>query len=119
LAALVPDLDLDGTKGRSILDIVFAAFALYMVYFSGCGGRICIPAISALPSMAIMFFAFVGAYFVLFRFFKPRHRGITHTLVACLVFGALVYLFTGLQLAIAGGIGYLSHLVADQQIKII
>jgi len=119
IAALVPDLDHDASKGKAVLDIVFVAFIFFMVYFGGCGNKVCVPAMQTLSYMALVFFAFLGVYFIFFRFFKPHHRGITHTLVACFAFGVLVYLFVGMQLALAGVIGYLSHLVADRQIVLI
>ena len=119
ISALVPDLDHDSSKGKAILDIVFVSFAFFMVYFSGCSHIVCIPDVMNLSYMALLFFAFLGVYFLFFRFLKPHHRGITHTLVACFAFGVLTYLFVGMNLALAGVMGYLSHLVADRQIVLI
>ncbi|MEW6035906.1 MAG: metal-dependent hydrolase [Candidatus Micrarchaeota archaeon] len=119
LSALVPDLDHDSSKGRKWLDLGFAAFAFMMAYGSACGAMICLPGPGGLAAMAVAFLAMVGAYFILFRFFKPRHRGITHTLVACFVFGVLVYAIAGKELAIAGLAGYFSHLVADGHVKLV
>lgn len=119
LSALVPDLDHDSSKGRRILDVVFVSFAFLAVYLGECGGGICVPQAGKIFPMATLFFALVGAYFILFRFFKPRHRGITHTLVACFVFGVLMYLLLGLTVALAGIAGYFSHLVADRHVKLI
>lgn len=119
MAALVPDLDHDTSKGKKILDIAFISVAFFLVYFSNCGSSVCLPSISAIGQMALIFFAFLGLYFLFFRFFKPAHRGVTHTLAACLAFGILAYLFTGWTLGIAGFTGYLSHLAADRHIKLI
>jgi len=119
IAALVPDLDHDASKGKAILDLVFISFAFFLVYFAGCEGQICRPSLETLSGMALIFFAFLGVYFLFFRFFKPAHRGITHTLFAAAAFGVLTYLFTGEMLAIAGTAGYLSHLVADNHIRAI
>lgn len=119
LCALAPDLDHESSKGRKILDIAFIAFAAITAYLGACSGKVCLPAIISIYPAAIVFLALVGTYFILFRLFKPRHRGITHTLVACLVFGVLIYLVAGWTLAIAGSIGYLSHLFADGLIKVI
>ncbi|NYZ73573.1 metal-dependent hydrolase [Candidatus Micrarchaeota archaeon] len=119
LSALVPDLDHDASKGRQILDMVAIGFAATTAYMSGCGDKLCIPAIQKIGGMVVALLAMVGVYFLFFKFFKPRHRGITHTLVACFVFGVLLSFLTGLTLAIVGSVGYLSHLVADWHIKVI
>ncbi len=119
LAALVPDLDHDASKGRQILDMVAIGFAGSTAYMSGCGNGICIPAMEKIGGMVIALLAMVGIYFLFFKFFKPKHRGITHTLVATVVFGAILSFMTGFTVAMVGAVGYLSHLVADQHIKVI
>ena len=110
LCALAPDLDHDMSKGRKIMDAVAILLSLILAYFAS-GGTIL--------SMLIIFLALVGLYFVLFKLFKPKHRGITHTLVACFGFSVLIFFLAGKMFAIAGFIGYLSHLIADRQIKVI
>jgi len=115
LCALAPDLDHESSKGRKIADATAVVLAAWIAYSSACGGGICLPNPVA---MAVTFLVVLGAYFVLFTLFKPRHRGITHTLVACLVFAILLYLLAGPLAAIAGAIGYFSHLLADGLIKI-
>ncbi|MFH0738125.1 MAG: metal-dependent hydrolase [Candidatus Micrarchaeota archaeon] len=119
LCALVPDLDHDSSKGRQWLDIAAVGFSIMIVYSSGCGdgAGFCVPGLDELRGMIVAFLALCGIYFLFFRFFKPKHRGITHTLAACLVFGVLVYVFTGFQLAVIGLFAYFSHLFADQHIK--
>jgi membrane-bound metal-dependent hydrolase YbcI (DUF457 family) len=119
LSALVPDLDHESSKGRKILDSAMVLIAAVIGYLYVCGGGLCVPGIGKLFDAAAIFLIIAGAYFVFFRFFKPRHRGITHTLAACSVFGVLVYLAAGFLPALAGFAGYLSHLVADRQIKLI
>ncbi len=118
LCALAPDLDHESSKGRKIADATAVILAVWIAYTSACGGRICLP-ISNLWTMALTTLVILGVYFVLFTLFKPRHRGITHTLVACLAFGVLVYLLAGPIVAIAGAVGYFSHLVSDGLIKIL
>lgn len=119
LGALVPDLDHDSSKGRQWLDLAFVAFAGMTVYGSGCGTSICLPGIGDIGQMLVTFLAMAGVYFLFFRFLKPRHRGITHTLVACFVFGVLIYVMAGKMLAVAGAVGYASHLLADQHVKLV
>ncbi|MBI5227220.1 metal-dependent hydrolase [Candidatus Micrarchaeota archaeon] len=110
LSALVPDLDHDTSKGRKIMDWAVIVFSLILAYFASSG---------VVLSMLFFFFALVGAYFVIFKFFKPKHRGITHTIVACFVFSILLFFLAGKDFAIFGFVGYLSHLLADKEMKII
>ncbi len=118
LSALMPDLDHDMSKGRKIANFCFGIFSLALGYSAACMGKICIPSLNGIISGAVVFLALMGGYFVLFMIFKPKHRGITHTILACFVFGVLVYLIAGFSFAIAGFLGYFSHLVADRHIKI-
>jgi len=52
-------------------------------------------------------------------YMKPRHRGITHTLIIAGAYGVAIWFFSNPNLGIAAGLGYLSHLVADRQIKLL
>ena len=99
LAALIPDIDQEISKGKKLLDVLVILFAILV----------------ALPSQSIvLFLAVIGAYFIIYKLLKPKHRGITHTVIACLAFTVLVYFTAGLMFAIAVFIGYLSHLIADR-----
>ncbi|MFH1520036.1 MAG: metal-dependent hydrolase [Candidatus Micrarchaeota archaeon] len=115
LSALAPDLDHDMSKGRKILDVGVVIFSLAILYLSTCKGTFCVPTFS----MFIIWLGILGVYFLLFRFFKPHHRGITHTIVAAVVFGVILYLLLDLKFALVGLVGYLSHLLADKVIKLI
>lgn len=120
LSALVPDIDHRESKGKTILDLGFILIVAGYVYATTCGkGGLCLPSFAVLKSMAITFLAMLGLYFLFFRFMKPHHRGITHTLLATVVFGALVYLLIDSLFAFAAIIGYASHLIADKKIKVI
>ncbi len=119
LCALVPDLDHESSKGRRWLDLAFAGFAFLVACASSCGGSICMPGLGGIGSMAVVFLALIGAYFLLFLLFKPRHRGITHTLAACIAFGVIVYALAGAWMAFPAIIGYFSHLAADRHIRMI
>ncbi len=109
LSALIPDIDNELSKGKKIMDsvvIVFAILFSFSIY-------------SLSINTAYLFLAIVGAYFILYKLFKPNHRGITHSLVLCLGFSVLIYYLLGELCAIAGFIGYGSHLLADKEIKLI
>ncbi|MBN1169442.1 metal-dependent hydrolase [Candidatus Micrarchaeota archaeon] len=112
-SALLPDLDLETSKGRKLLDISFIPFAMIIAYVSGCGTGICIPTIS----MITMFLVLVGLYFVIFMLLKPKHRGITHTIFLGLVYAIGLNIIVGQTFALAGFAGYVSHLIADRQVK--
>ncbi len=118
-SALAPDLDHDSSKGRKILDVAVIAFALFAVYVWDCLGVLCVPSGAKILPALILFLALVGGYFIAFRIFKPRHRGITHTLAANAVFGIALWVVFGDLIAIAGTVGYFSHLLADRHVKMI
>jgi membrane-bound metal-dependent hydrolase YbcI (DUF457 family) len=118
-SALVPDLDHDSSQGRKMLDVAFIGFAFLTALTTGCGSNICLPDLGAVSEMVIVFFAITGMYFVFFTFLKPTHRGITHTMFATVVFGMIMFLVAGREVAIAGIFGYFSHMIADQHIRII
>ncbi len=118
LSAMVPDLDHDSSKGRKILDVLAMLFSLLAVYLWNCGGAVCVPSTArALPTL-MLFLALMGGYFVLFLLFKPSHRGITHTILANAVFGLALWVIFGDSIAMAGTVGYFSHLLADMHIKL-
>jgi len=119
LSALLPDLDHESGKGRKVLDMAYVIFALLISYIGECGGSACLPGPDAIVNIAVLFFILVGAYFVIFILLKPRHRGITHTILAGVAFAILAYMAAGTGAAIAGFVGYFSHLLADRQLKIV
>jgi inner membrane protein len=109
LSALVPDLDHAMSKGKQILDIAVIIGA----------GILFISNMGNLQHAILLSLAVAGAYFVLFTFLKPRHRGITHSVIFSIIYGAMIYFIMGVNLAIAGFLGYFSHLLADREIKLI
>jgi len=117
IAGLVPDIDHGESRGRKFLDSAVIVAILFFAYASACAGDICLPGLSQLQSIAIMSLILFGLYFLFIIFIMPRHRGFTHSLVACLGFCVLIYLLAGRFFALAGLIGYLSHLVADGEFK--
>lgn len=118
VAGLIPDIDYGESKGRKALDAVMIACVSLFAYSSTCNGSICILGESQIISMLILALAILGLYFIFLKFGMPRHRGFTHTVVACTVFSVLVYFFINFEFALAGFIGYFSHLVADRQVKL-
>ncbi|MGV8085594.1 MAG: metal-dependent hydrolase [Candidatus Bilamarchaeum sp.] len=120
LCALLPDLDHQMSKGREILDKAIPLIALIISYYNQCIGSFsCLFSINSWETIIKEMLIISGAYFLVMIFLKPRHRGITHTLGVCFGFGIILYFALGLKFALFGSIGYLSHLVADQEIKIL
>lgn len=100
VSALIPDIDHELSVGKRLLD----AFAIGIAILVALAAR-----------SLLSFFAMLGAYFVIFKLLKPKHRGITHTPVFCFGFSVLIYLVAGMDFAIAAFIGYGSHLLADRK----
>src|SRR3989339_317771 len=83
VSALIPDLDHDSSKGKKLLDLVFIIFIAWFLVLYGCNGNICIPSFEITLGLLFVFIVIIGIYFFIFRFFKPKHRGVTHTMVVC------------------------------------
>ncbi len=119
-STLVPDLDHPDSKGTQVTDRVFPVAMFAMAGTSIFKN----PQVSIdyiLPKLHSFFLfalAGIGIFYILKTYFRPSHRGITHTLAANLAYMLLVFFLTGDTLISgAAGFGYLSHLVADQHIK--
>ena len=119
ISALVPDLDHNDSKGKQLLDLGIVGVVSSSLLFSSCGGKLCMPTFNTIQSMIVSALAIFGAYFLFFLFLKPKHRGITHSIIACFVYTVLIYVIFGAIFATAGFVGYFSHLAADRHIKIV
>ena len=119
MSALIPDMDLPQSKARSVSDMIVVAIAVVFSYLSSCNWGFCIPGINQIGKTAFLALVNIGIYFIAMMFIMPRHRGFTHSLVSCLGFSVLVFLAAGIQFAIAGLVGYLTHLIADREVKLL
>ncbi len=108
LFALIPDLDHELSKSRKILDklVPTISFVLGYIYFNNILNSIYLTILVS------------GIYFIFFAFLKPKHRGITHSILFLLVCFAIIYFFNNF-LGIVFFIGYLSHLLLDRTLKLI
>ncbi|MEM4348274.1 MAG: metal-dependent hydrolase [Candidatus Anstonellaceae archaeon] len=97
--SLLPDIDLDSSKISQImrLFLVLVAIALGLMFRS--------------LLVAFLLLAGTWAAWVLFR---PRHRGITHTLIFALVCFAAGFALFGWQEGLAAFVGVASHIAADK-----
>jgi len=98
ISALIPDLDHEMSKGKKLADFLMIVFAVVFAISTG---------------SVVLFFAFLGFYFLIFILFKPKHRGITHKLAFCALLSLAVFILAEINFALAFFIGYFSHLVAD------
>ena len=107
--ALLPDIDLRKSK---ISQIAYAVAAVLIAAFSfllsdgDIARMLTYAAAMALGLLALDFLV------------RPRHRGITHSLLFALALAAAAYFLFGLVAASALLTGYLSHLLADGVLKL-
>ncbi len=119
MAALIPDLDHDMGKARQILNRLIPLLVLFVVAMYVCSDSlICFFDFAHFKSIGILSLALIGLYFVLFTYLKPKHRGITHSLVACLALSLLIFFILNEKFAFAGFVGYASHLLLDKELKL-
>ncbi len=117
-SALVPDLDHETSKLRKLLNIFLPLGLFAFVLLKSCPDFQC-------SAFSFDFFLLLikewlvmcGLYFIVMTYLKPKHRGITHTLFAGAVYGLLVYSVLGLYFGLSGLLGYCSHLLADNHMK--
>ncbi len=118
ISALAPDIDHDSSKIRKIANITVPIAALGFSFAATCSeGFMC--TLDDLRSVVVLGLAITGLYMIIITFCKPKHRGITHTIFAALIFAVFIYIFSDLNFALAGFAGYSSHLIADKHIKLI
>ncbi len=118
ISALAPDIDHDSSKIRKAADITVPIFGVFFSLSSICYADVgCI--IANWRTIIISALAITGLYTIVITYLKPKHRGITHTLLFALVYFGLLYTVSNFSFALFGLAGYVSHLVADQHIKLI
>ncbi len=107
LFSLMPDIDHPKSVVRLIFDICAAITAVVVIYWW---------VSKQLLSHVVVLCALVG-YVVITRFMRKnrlfRHRGITHSLVACSVVMVCAYASLGMNNALFIGMAYYSHLFLD------
>ncbi|MFA5076864.1 MAG: metal-dependent hydrolase [Candidatus Micrarchaeia archaeon] len=113
MCALVPDIDYSGSKARKALDAFVMMSAFLLVYLAHCGSAECVFSLDFIAR----FLALIGLYFLVMMLF--RHRGVMHSLLAAGIISFAVFLILGFGFGIAALLGYLSHLLADRELKLL
>jgi len=120
MSALIPDLDHDTGKARQILDKLIPLMALFVVATHVCGKELfCLLEFGHLKTIGVLSLVLIGLYFLLFTYLKPKHRGITHSILLAVAYSTLVFIGFDGKLALVGFLGYLTHLITDNEIKLI
>lgn len=113
LGSIAADVDHPKTAiFKVIVSLVVAAVFFIAEQFFG----------TYLPLLQAVAFSIAAATVVLALIYilKPRHRGITHSLFALILFAIVVFLLTKtVSIALVGGLSYLSHLIADGELKLV
>ncbi len=117
VSALAPDIDHDSSKIRSIANYTVPIFSIFFVLSSSC--YIDIACIAAnWRNIFVSALAITGLYTIVMTYLKPSHRGVTHSILFAFIYFAILYAVSTLSFALFGLAGYLSHLVADGEIKL-
>jgi membrane-bound metal-dependent hydrolase YbcI (DUF457 family) len=117
VSALVPDIDHDSSKIRQVADFAAPLFALFYSISFKCPMLFC--SIETWQQIAVSALAIVGGYAIIITYLKPRHRGIIHSFAAAVAYAIVLLLVSNMQFALFGLVGYLSHLLADGEIKLL
>ncbi|VVC00749.1 LexA-binding, inner membrane-associated putative hydrolase [uncultured archaeon] len=111
-SALLPDIDIRNSKASKITYLILGGAALvaaaWLSFGSGKGAW----------EFALYLCAIVGGILIVDLLIRPRHRGITHSLVALAVVSVCAYAAAGLLVACAVAVGYFSHLLFDNSVKL-
>ena len=116
-SALVPDIDHDSSKIRGYADLGVPICAFLFSYTALCNGITC--GVENWHTILINTLAITGLYMIVITYLKPKHRGITHTLLLAAGYGVAIWFFSNWVFGVAALLGYLSHLAGDRMIKVI
>ncbi|MCX6768368.1 MAG: metal-dependent hydrolase [Candidatus Micrarchaeota archaeon] len=116
-SALVPDIDHDSSKIRGYADLGVPICAFLFSYTASCNGVAC--GVENWHPILVSTLAIAGLYMIVMTYMKPRHRGITHTLLLAAGYGMAIWFFSNMNFGVAAFLGYLSHLAGDRMIKVI
>ena len=123
IGSILPDLDHPSGKLRGMLRYLIFGFLVLMLYFLlaqwGYTSAFAPGTMISIISLSIILFLGYVITIGLERFI-PKHRGPIHRFTAAMIYaffcGAACYTFNIISpevVALAGGLGYLTHLISD------
>lgn len=116
ISALIPDLDHPKSKGTKIINfsifilIIIFSYSLFLKNTSS---------FEAIVKFLFFIFVFYFTWLGISNMIRPKHRGITHSFLALIIYSIILYFIFGIIFLLAGVIGYFSHLLADKCFKLI
>ena len=108
-AALLPDIDLRKSKVSQVAYAAAAAAIVAAAWLLSGGDWRKMLLYAGAAALGLLAFDLLA---------RPRHRGITHSLLFLALLAAAAYFAFGLFAASALATGYLSHLLADGALKV-
>jgi len=114
LGALAPDVD--HRRAKLFKAVMAAVFVASLVLFASV-----LQTLFGVQQPLNWLYALAAALAATLLVFllKPRHRGVTHSLLALAAFALAVYVLTqSTDYAFFGGLAYLTHLAADKELKL-
>lgn len=115
-SSLAPDIDCKESKiSRLVGFVAFSSIPMFSLATAfSLGGAF---SVSVFATYAIVGFV---VYFIAAYFLRRKHRGITHSLLALVLYSAGVFaISSSLSFFAASFVGYGSHLLADWEIKLV
>ncbi len=103
LSPLIMDIDHNQSKlGKTLnkLGLITITIGLVLYYYT--------------EVLYLVIIGLLTSYIALFAPSFVKHRGIIHSIFFCVVYGGIIYLSLGFELAVLGFVGGYTHLLGDK-----
>jgi len=103
LSPLIMDMDHNQSKlGKTVnkLGLIVIGIGLVLYYFT--------------EVWFVIIIGLMASYISSFATTFVKHRGVVHSILFCLVYGGVIYLSLGVELAVLGFVGCYTHLLGDK-----
>ncbi|MEM3422214.1 MAG: metal-dependent hydrolase [Candidatus Bilamarchaeaceae archaeon] len=118
LSALVPDIDHKDSKIRQLSNFTALLLSFLLPLIINIHEIDDVFIIVVLQKILFQALAMFGAYSIVMLFLIPRHRGFVHSIVFSIIYAFILLVFFNFYFAVFGTAGFLSHLLADKEIKL-